>query len=474
MLKEKIINSIIYSLILILLLFSPQAAWAAEWDEEARLRTPVINPYSYLPMSGRRPANRIDKTRKPLISVAAQTPLVVTDAEGNKYIYQNGKLRLRIDPVGNKRYYINNKVSFDKDADGKLTRRYKHQGSQTRIENEFGEVVGYQKFARGGLLINEYDAKGRLNRSYAYSGRRLNILIDVLTNSRTIYNQRAKPDREVNFHGATLAKYYYQDNGKLLYKIDNYENKTLFYEDGRRERVTYDFEGNVIATYAWTGADSYKLTDQHQNTTYVVRQRAQYETNYTGTVTKTYNWQGTKLISTTDVFKEEITSYENGLATETRYNGFLVALWKYDEQTGIFLSVTDKEGKTTYFDHGREGFAITDDDFDLGSFNQGDYKPSLFDRVVQISRKYKDTAQSIMTEVEDLLDSLTIISGTLSQGENGRFYLTDNPGNRYALNAQEATLKAKLLSKVGQRIQATLSIEKKGAEVSVISVSKER
>jgi len=396
------VNSIIL-VIAAIGLFCPQRGLPYGIEEEAKLETStVINPYSYLPMELRRPASRTDTMKPSLLAVAPQRPAIVTDADGFKSLYSSqGKLLAKLDPeTGKVTYYMGNMPRFEKDKSGKAIRKYVYHSPRASIENEFGETIGYQSYGKGGLLLQEEDEKARITRRYEYDGRRLTASLDLLTNTRTVYNERGKPDREFNFQTAALTQYSY-NGGKLSSKIDNYGNKTIYQDDGKKEKAAYDAQGNLIKTYEWLSSDSYKVTDQYGNTTYVAQERQQYTTNYTGTKTKTWDWQGTKLLSTTDLFKEEITYYENGRPTETRYNGFLVGLWKYEAGTGILVSSTDRE-KTTYYDHGREGITILDTTFALETLTR-DYKPLFFDQIRDIILKYKDASQSIMPDVEKLL-----------------------------------------------------------------------
>jgi len=46
----------LYLIIALLLLF-PQEGWSYGWEEEAKLETPTVNPYSYLPMDIRQKVN---------------------------------------------------------------------------------------------------------------------------------------------------------------------------------------------------------------------------------------------------------------------------------------------------------------------------------------------------------------------------------------------------------------------------------
>lgn len=390
-------------LVLSLALLFPQSGWSFGFDEEAKLESSaVVNPYSYLPMELRRPATRTDRMRPTSLAVAPQRPAIVTDADGFKSIYSSqGKLLAKLDPLtGQITYYMGGSPRFEKDKSGKTIRKYVFHSPGASVLNEFGETIGYRSYGKGGLLLEEQDEKGRITRRYEYNGRKLTASLDLLTNSRTEYNDRGKPEREINFHTATLAQYYY-NGGKLSSKVDNYGNRTVYQDDGRRELAVYDAEGNRIKTYEWLSNTAYKVTDQYGNTTYVEEERPQYTANYTGTKIKEWFWSGTKLISTTDIFKEETTYYENGRPTETYYNGFLVALWKYEEDTGILVSYTDRE-KTTYYDHGREGITIMDSTFTVDSLNRN-YKPMFFAQIKDIILKYKDSSQSIMPDVERLL-----------------------------------------------------------------------
>lgn len=376
-----------------------------------------LDPYSFNPRSELRPQEYLPSLLPPLLRRdstktlnnlrSAPNPVIVTDEAGNVSVYQGGELKLSIDTKGNKTFYLKGLPHFEKDDRDYLTRTYEYSGSRATVKNEWGEVVGYKEFGLGGLLLKEFDEKGRHTKSYEYNGRMTKAMIDHLTNSRTLFNDKGKMEREVNFKGGTLATYYYGANGKLIHKIDNYGNKTV-YDGSGRPVFTYRTTGAVIETYNWISRNAYSMTNEHGHTTYYDHDRQQYETQLVETpggivtrIVKTYAWQGTKLISSLDIDKEETTHYENGRPTLTINNSNLVmGLWKYDEQTGILISKIDRrDGTITFYDHGQETPYVYTEAFNPDDLT-ADYEPAGYDEIVMKIREYKDSSHSTADDVD--------------------------------------------------------------------------
>lgn len=362
---KKKITSIISILIIAQIVFSPSLSFAGNLDpysfDQSRQLQPVLQE-NFLP-----PALAIKKP-KPLPNSAPQTPTMVTDREGNKYIYEDGKLLTKIDQEGNQTYYMKGQARFEKDYEGKLTKTYEYSSPKATLKNEFGEVIGYQEFGLGGKLLKEYDEDGNLTKSYVYDGKRLDSVIDELTGMKTKYDIFG-PKEEYDFEGNLLA-YYNYENGFLKEKVEKTvdENekivdgeRTVYNHNGTKPLYKKDFEGNIILTYNYGKFFRLESTvDINGNVTKYYKNNPTEMRYPEGGLLKIWNNQGTKIVSSEDKYTDSnldvvagvVTHYKNNKPLYATYDGVVIKNWIYinGKLVGIF---DNRYNKLTLYDHNR-------------------------------------------------------------------------------------------------------------------------
>lgn len=323
------------------------------------------------------------KKSKPLPKSAPTSPTIVTDQDGNKFIYVDGELRVKFDPEGNQVYFAKRQARFERDYEGSLTKLYEYAGPRAKLKNEWGEVIGYQDFGQGGLLLKESDEEDNLAKTYLYQDRNLEWILDNLYDSKTKYNLDG-PQYETDFEG-NISAYYITSNRRIQKKIEKTVNEkgeavdgdcTVYDETGKYPLYKTNFEGNTVLTYNYGEFNRLKdATDQYGNATEYKTGRPQLIRHKpTGLIFKAWKWQGTKLLSSTDLIDHSIlgldsgitTYYKNGKAIEARlYNRTddgLVALWVYSEGRLIGEWQAGTDGSTPnqviLYDHGRPAVAF--------------------------------------------------------------------------------------------------------------------
>lgn len=315
---------------------------------------------------------------RPLPNSAAETPTMVSDQEGNKYIYVDGELRVKFDSEGNQVYYAKKMPRHERNYEGSLVKLYEYDGAQAKVKNEFGELLGYEEFGLGGLLLRTYDEDYNLTKSYTYENRTLDWILDELYGSKTKYGIEG-PEYDMDFEG-NITAYYKNDRRRIQKRIEKSVNGdgevvdgdiTSYDETGKFPVYKVDFEGNVVLTYQYAEYNRLKSTvDQYGDVTEYKTGRQMVLKHKEGGVFKVWNWQGTKLISTEDKVTHgilglsggEVTYYKNEKPVYTRFEdgkvSDIVKRWVYDEGKLLARWEAGRDGvesnKIVLYDHGRE------------------------------------------------------------------------------------------------------------------------
>lgn len=373
---DKIIRIIL--LIKITLCFNLPLSFAEGLDpysfDQSRNLQPVLQE-NFLP-----PVLAADKP-KPLPNSAPQAPGMVTDREGNKYIYQEGKLLAKIDEEGNQSFYLNGDIRFEKDYEGKLTRTYEYTGSRALVKNEFGEITSYQEFGLGGKILKEYDEEDNLSKSYIYDGKRLDFVVDELSGMKTKYDLFG-PKEEYDFEGNLLA-YYNYENGFLKEKVEKAldekgnivdGDRTVFNHHDTKPIYKKDFEGNVTLTYNY--GEFFRLqstVDINGNVTKYYKDNPTEMRYPEGGLLKEWDIQGTKIIASEDTYTDSnlgvdagvVIHYKNNKPLYATYDGEVIKNWIYIN--GKLVGIYDHpDQKLTLYNHHRIARAL-----------QWDYKLTL-------------------------------------------------------------------------------------------------
>lgn len=311
-----------------------------------------IDPYSFAPKTMRLPGETF-KPAKRLVDINPVRPLVVTDKNGNKmYVTSEGDVMVSVDKNGNRTFSLQGRRSHVRNAKNELTRRWENQaGSNEVIEtNEFGETVARYEKGMGGKTMAEYDANGNITRTYEYDqyGKNVEWVVDELTQTRVKYDEKGKAIYDVDFEGTKIGTYEYNREGRLLYRVDVYGNKTTYDKSGNRIETVSE-EGKIIAKYLYEKDDNgyYQISsikDENGNITYYKEGKQYEERDSNGTLIKTYKWQGSKLVYSNDIVTGYITWYKNDKPTYTTFAGELVSEWLYHEGKimGIWHETDDK------------------------------------------------------------------------------------------------------------------------------------
>jgi len=276
-----------------------------------------------------------------MFNILPGRPIAAKDKYGNRlYFTPSGKLTLKINTDGTMIFSLTTKTK-EYNKEGQLERTSeKIKGTNlVVVKNEKGEVLGYQELGLGGKVIREYDKDMNLVKSYQYDkyGKNIECVIDELTFTKTIYDNKGRALYDIDFEGNKIAFYfYYQDEkNKIYYKEDVYGNKTYFDKDGRMLH-TEDADGNIFVKYYYKkdekgNIELEKAIDLRTNdTVYYKLGRPQYITNYTGSIQKEYHYDGTKLVFIFDRETKETTYYDiNGKPLYTTYNEIIIKEWLY-------------------------------------------------------------------------------------------------------------------------------------------------
>lgn len=325
-----------------------------------------INPYSFYPSRIYRPKGEFFRSSKNLIDMNPLRPLVITDKNGNKmYVTSSGEVMVSVDRSGNKTFTLKGRRSHTKDSKGRLTRQWERTpgSNMVVVKNEFGEEIQTEEYRLGGKVVAEYDADGNLTKSYEYNkyGKRMEWVVDELTQSRIRYGNDGKPLYDIDSEGNKIATYEYDIKGRLDYRQDVYGNRTYFDKIGNRLK-TVAKEGYEIATYKYKkDKNGYyevgAVKDEVTGNITLYRDGKQHEVrNFNGVVVRSYKWQGTMLVYT-QAGTGEITWYKTNRPTYTTYKGEMVQEWMYYD--GKLMGMWDENKKRfELYSHGRKEIEI--------------------------------------------------------------------------------------------------------------------
>jgi YD repeat-containing protein len=300
--------------------------------------TPVHQQFG--PQSQLLPIEQIEFARpKDMVNILPGRPIAARDKYGNRtYFSPSGHAMLRISNDG-KREFSLGAYSKETDEKGKVLRETtKSQGTNlVELKNDKGEIVGYQELGLGGRVVREYDSEMNLTRSYHYNdyGKKIEYVVDELSQSRTVYDDKGRPVYDLDFEGNKMATYQYDEDGRLEVKTDAYGNKTYFDKKGNMT-ATYDSKGNLLVKYEYgTTPDGHtelvSIKDMLTNNVTHFKDGKQVNvTNAQGAVIRDYFWDGAKLVCTYDRETQETTWYNiNGKAMYTTFNDIKVKEWLY-------------------------------------------------------------------------------------------------------------------------------------------------
>lgn len=315
--RQRIINLIVAILVSGAFFFFSPGAQAIPGEKSAVLN---INPYSYLPRSIRRLGSQAQRMKKPLLNAAPQNPAIVTDRYGNKTIYQKGKQRLAINRDGTETYYANNQKSFQK-VDGKLTRRFEYHGAETTILNEWGDVLGYEKYGLGGKLLDGYNANHNLTSRREYDGRGY-WQIDETTNVWKRYELDAPAEERRGGKDGPLIAYWKQENGSL-WRIEMTAdeqgnavegNKTRYDRFGIEYYETFANDGTKVRSFKW---ENHRLKYEIDQTNHFKKYNlfgveeegflSQAGVEYAEWI---HTWEGTRHLSARNPYTNEVRYYD--------------------------------------------------------------------------------------------------------------------------------------------------------------------
>ena len=297
------------------------------------------DPYSFIPSKMYQMDDRVFYKGKEMIEITPEKPLIVRDKEGNIMLTSsNGKVMVQIDTAGQKTFHIGGEREYRRGTGGEVEQRYiKEEGGRVRIENEQGDVIGYEEYGLGGKLLATYDEEGNKTREINYDsyGQRRESAIDMLTMTRTVYDDSGSPQKEVDYEGNEIAKYEYDEHGRVLYKEDIAGNVTHYKKDGRMS-MTYNRDGELTATYNYKkNEQGYRVLDtvhtvksgQGELITIYEDGRQQKTVDNAGKLVKEYKWIGSRLVYEKNVDEGKITWFSNGKPIYMTHEGKIIQEW---------------------------------------------------------------------------------------------------------------------------------------------------
>lgn len=287
-----------------------------------------VDPYSYKPRL-MNTGYRGKKLRPPArMKSVAPSPKIIKDSDGNVIVYRKDRTKkgepltmgALIDISGNTTYYMGDVKRFEKDWEGSITRRYEYHSPLAAVSDEFGEIIGYEDYGLGGLLLAEYDANRVLLRRREYEGRNLNWITDELTKSRTKYGKYGREytlDATGNLTGYAIG----DGDGSLKWwvekTVDEFGNlvdgnRTFFGEFAGEALYTEDRFGNRITTTKWENHRRVSQTDQYGNVKIFGKYGVTEERDTDDNLLISHTWDGTRHVSSINPGTGEIAYYKIG------------------------------------------------------------------------------------------------------------------------------------------------------------------
>lgn len=258
-------------------------------------------------------------------------------------------------------------MSIERDADGAVQRVTTNIQGTNRSEtvNEKGQFLGAQESRYGGKTVKEYDYENNLTRTSNYNqyGKTTECIVDELSQSRTICNDKGQPEYDVDYEGYKTAVYARDARNKMTTKTDVYGNVTHFDLDGNMTH-TEDVDHNVITRYKYRTDDkgNYVLDNAKDmltnSVTYFKNGKQTQTKNYAGAVVRDYVWDGSTLIASRDRETQQMTWYDiNGKATYNSVNDHLISKRLYNQ--GKLVGVWNASDYTITLVHHNERNGVT-------------------------------------------------------------------------------------------------------------------
>ncbi|MDR1942405.1 MAG: hypothetical protein LBQ47_08775 [Endomicrobium sp.] len=245
--------------------------------------------------------------------------MLATEKDGTKSFYMpTGKLALSIAKDGTSTFYLSG-AQITKDKDGNLTSMAKNISGTNMVEitNEFGEIIEYKEMDGGGKVYKIYDYDMNLKQSIHYDqyGKNVSAIINEFNKGQTIYGANGLPIREVDFENNVTMRYDYDDNNRLVSKVDIYGNRTHYASDGSMT-YTENKDGIVLLnyTYGYNSANQYCLISSFdpttRSTTYYENNRPTITKNYAGAIEIERFYNGSTFVASFDRETQEMTWYD--------------------------------------------------------------------------------------------------------------------------------------------------------------------
>ncbi|MCX5781689.1 MAG: hypothetical protein NT145_03150 [Elusimicrobia bacterium] len=328
------------------------------------------SPYSFGPEG--RAIQDLKDFYKPneMVSIVRYRPMVTRDKYGVIQIYtSDGKVIVSINQDGSRVFQLKG-TTVEQDQDGNITRilKVKPNSNIREIRDGKGEFLGYQELAFGSNVSKEYDSSKNLTKTYEYNlfGKIISNIIDELTQTRTVFDSKGLPSYDLNYEGAIVARYNYNEYGELIYKTDNRMNRTFYFPSNGQMDRTEDQYGNLLLKYNYRADENgrmvlYSTLDNMGRTTFYKSGKPQREVDQQGNTTKEYFYDGQKLIYTYDTYLHETVWYDkdgkptyssvdNMLTKEWLYSkGKLVGLWEEGKNVLIAYVRGDEVGRYMFF-----------------------------------------------------------------------------------------------------------------------------
>ncbi len=309
------------------------------------------SPYTFGPEG--RPFEDLQEYQKPnqMVPIIPYRPVMTRDKYGVRQFWSpSGMLILTMNVDGSTVFQLNG-TTINRDASRNVSQisQMIPDSNKQLIHDGQGNYLGYQIIGLGNNVLQQYDANNNLTQSYSYSefGKTISNIINELTLSRTVFNSVGLPTADINYEGAAVATYAYDDHNLLLYKIDNRGNKTYYNTSNGQMDRTVDPYGNILMKYYYTtNADGMAIlntsVDNNGMVTYYQNGKPQCERDPQGNLCKEYFYQGQTLVYVFDHTMGQCTWYDvNGNSLCTTQNNIEVNCWLYS--AGKLVATWDDE-----------------------------------------------------------------------------------------------------------------------------------